>query len=68
MSIHYPEMDDKTFNSFLKSYSQNVDSAADVSAFWRLSDAIITEIIKREIAPYCNDNSVVVDAGGGTGR
>jgi len=41
---------------------------AGVSAFWRLSDEIITEIVRREIAPYCTDSSLTMDAGGGTGR
>jgi ubiquinone/menaquinone biosynthesis C-methylase UbiE len=56
------------FDSFFRPYSKSVDKAAGVSAFWRLSDALITEIISREIAPYCTEESIVMDAGGGTGR
>lgn len=61
-------MEKETFDSFFRPYAKTVDKAAGVSAFWRLSDALITEIIKREIAPHCSDNSLVMDAGGGTGR
>jgi ubiquinone/menaquinone biosynthesis C-methylase UbiE len=56
------------FDSFFNSYAKTVDKAADISAFWRLSDEIITEIVRREIAPYCKDSSLTMDAGGGTGR
>jgi ubiquinone/menaquinone biosynthesis C-methylase UbiE len=61
-------MEKKIFDSFFNSYSKTVDKAADVSAFWRLSDTIIIEIIRQEIAPYCKNESLVMDAGGGTGR
>lgn len=61
-------MKKEIFDSFFNPYSKTVDEAADVSVFWRLSDEIITEIIQREIAPYCTDESLVMDAGGGTGR
>lgn len=61
-------MKKEIFDSFFIPYAKTVDTVADVSAFWRLSDALITEIIKREIAPYCTDDSLVMDAGGGTGR
>lgn len=61
-------MQKEIFDSFFNPYSKTVDRAAGVSAFWRLSDEIITEIIRREIAPYCTDSSLVMDAGGGTGR
>lgn len=61
-------MKKEIFNSFFKPYAKNVDNVAEVSAFWRLSDEIITEIIRREIAPYCTDSSLTMDAGGGTGR
>ncbi|MEX0909787.1 MAG: methyltransferase domain-containing protein [Candidatus Paceibacterota bacterium] len=61
-------MKKETFDSFFKPYAKNVDNVAEVSAFWRLSDDIITEIIRREIAPYCTDSSLIMDAGGGTGR
>ncbi len=61
-------MKKEIFDSFFGPYAKNVDKAAVVSAFWRLSDDIITEIIRREIAPYCTDSSLTMDAGGGTGR
>ena len=61
-------MKKEIFDSFFNPYAKTVDKAAGVSAFWRLSDKIITEIIKREIAPYCTDSSLTMDAGGGTGR
>ncbi len=61
-------MKKEIFDSFFNHYAKTVDKAAGVSAFWRLSDEIITEIIKREIAPYCTNISLTMDAGGGTGR
>jgi len=61
-------MKKEIFDSFFNPYAKTVDKAAGVSAFWRLSDKIITEIIKREIAPYCTGSSLTMDAGGGTGR
>ncbi|MFH1188931.1 MAG: methyltransferase domain-containing protein [bacterium] len=61
-------MKKEIFDSFFNPYSKTVDKAANVSAFWRMSDAIITEIIKQEVAPYCTNESLIMDAGGGTGR
>jgi len=61
-------MDQETFDAFFKPYSANVDNVDKISAFWRLSDAIILEIIKKEIGPHINSNSKILDAGGGTGR
>ncbi len=61
-------MKKEIFDSFFDQYAKTVDKAAGVSAFWRLSDEIIIEIIKREIAPYCTNSSLTMDAGGGTGR
>lgn len=61
-------MDQDIFDKFFKPYAKTVDQVDQVSAFWRLSDTIISEIIKNDIAPYCDDSSVVLDAGGGTGR
>lgn len=61
-------MKKEIFDSFFNPYSKTVDDVADVSAFWRLSDEIITKIIQRDIAPHCTDESLVMDAGGGTGR
>ncbi|MFZ1654604.1 MAG: class I SAM-dependent methyltransferase [Candidatus Moraniibacteriota bacterium] len=61
-------MDQKTFDNFFQPYAKNVDKADDVSAFWRLSDALIMEIIKESIGKHCSEQSAVCDAGGGTGR
>ncbi len=61
-------MKKEIFDSFFNPYSKTVDGVADVSAFWRLSDEIITRIIQQDIAPYCTNESLVMDAGGGTGR
>ncbi len=61
-------MKKEIFDSFFHPYSQTVDEAAKTSSFWKLSDALITEIIQREIAPFTSDESIVMDAGGGTGR
>lgn len=61
-------MKKEIFDSFFNPYSKTVDDVADVSAFWRLSDEIITRIIQQDIAPLCTDESLVMDAGGGTGR
>lgn len=61
-------MQKEIFDTFFNPYSKTVDKAAGVNAFWRLSDEIITEIVRREIAPYCTDSSLTMDAGGGTGR
>lgn len=61
-------MDQKTFDDFFKPYAQNVDKADSVSAFWRFSDALIMEIIKENIGKFCTKDSLVCDAGGGTGR
>jgi ubiquinone/menaquinone biosynthesis C-methylase UbiE len=61
-------MDQKTFDGFFQPYAKNVDKADNVSAFWRLSDALIMEIITENIGKYCTAESVICDAGGGTGR
>jgi len=61
-------MDQKTFDDFFKPYARNVDKADSVSAFWRLSDALIMEIIKENVGMFCTKDSLVCDAGGGTGR
>ena len=61
-------MKKEIFDSFFNTYSKTVDKVADVSAFWRLSDSIIAEIIKHEIVPHCTNKSLTMDAGGGTGR
>ncbi|MBU1246957.1 class I SAM-dependent methyltransferase [Patescibacteria group bacterium] len=60
-------MDKKEFNDFFRSYSKNVDNA-NKHGFWKLSDAIITQIIKNNISVAIDEKSVILDAGGGTGR
>ena len=55
------------FDNFFQPYSQNVDRAADVG-FWKLSDAIVLSIIKKEIGSKISAKSTILDAGGGTGR
>lgn len=60
-------MDKKEFDNFFKSYSKNVDSA-NRHGFWKLSDALIIQIIKKNIPLKINRSSTILDAGGGTGR
>lgn len=60
-------MDKKAFKDFFEPYSKNVDNA-DSSFFWKLSDALVLEIIKRNIPLDLSDDKVIMDAGGGTGR
>jgi len=60
-------MNKKEFDEFFKPYAKNVDSANN-HAFWELSDALITQIIKDNISVDTNEESVILDAGGGTGR
>lgn len=61
-------MKKEVFDQFFKPYSENVDQVDLNSSFWRLSDKIILEIIKKEILINSNKESVIMDAGGGTGR
>lgn len=61
-------MEQEIFDKFFEPYSKNVDQVDQTSAFWRLSDALILEIIKKEISPFINENTVILDAGGGTAR
>lgn len=60
-------MNPEEFNNFFKPYSQNVDSAKNLG-FWKLSDDLITEIIKKHISTDISSEQVILDAGGGTGR
>ncbi len=55
------------FVSFFKPYAQNVDKANNLG-FWKLSDALITAIIKRHIPVSLPSTARIMDAGGGTGR
>src|SRR6056297_1755621 len=58
-------MNKKEFKDFFKPYSKNVDKAEN-QFFWKLSDDIIFNILKKHLK---NDNSkTLLDAGGGTGR
>jgi ubiquinone/menaquinone biosynthesis C-methylase UbiE len=60
-------MDKKEFDGFFKPYSKNVDEA-NKHGFWKLSDALVMEIIKNNIPTDIDENAVILDAGGGTGR
>jgi len=55
------------FKKFFESYSKNVDNA-NKQSFWRLSDEIIKEVIKRNIPRNLTSRNLIMDAGGGTGR
>lgn len=56
------------FAKFFQQYSANVDNA-DNSYYWKLSDQVILELIRTYIpASEVGSSSVVLDAGGGTGR
>lgn len=55
------------FTDFFENYSKNVDNA-DNCFFWRLSDHIILEIIKKYINSKISRDTLILDAGGGTGR
>lgn len=60
-------MNKKEFKKFFEFYSKNVDNASR-NYFWKLSDAIILKIIKNNISSIIGSDSVIMDAGGGTGR
>ncbi|MBU6500885.1 MAG: class I SAM-dependent methyltransferase [Patescibacteria group bacterium] len=60
-------MDKKEFNNFFRPYSRNVDNAQGVG-FWKLSDSIIMELIGKYLRGHVDKKSVILDAGGGTGR
>ncbi|WP_456324386.1 class I SAM-dependent methyltransferase [Desulfonauticus submarinus] len=60
-------MNKKEFDNFFKPYSKNVDNASK-HGFWKLSDSLITQIIKDNIPVDINEETVILDAGGGTGR
>lgn len=60
-------MDKKEFDDFFKPYSKNVDNA-NKHGFWKLSDTLVMQIIKDNIPIDIDENSVILDAGGGTGR
>lgn len=60
-------MSKKEFDNFFRPYSKNVDNA-NKHGFWKLSDALITQIIKNNISVAIDEKAVILDAGGGTGR
>lgn len=60
-------MNKEDFDIFFKHYSKNVDNA-NRHGFWKLSDALIAQIIKDNIPVEINKDAVILDAGGGTGR
>lgn len=61
-------MERDEFNRFFEPYSANVDNA-DSAFYWKLSDRIIFELIQEYIpAHLLGPDSVILDAGGGTGR
>jgi len=60
-------MDKKEFDDFFEPYSKNVDNS-NKHGFWKLSDALIMQIIKDNIRTDIDENTVILDAGGGTGR
>jgi ubiquinone/menaquinone biosynthesis C-methylase UbiE len=60
-------MNQQEFKQFFEPYSKNVDNANNLG-FWKLSDRLIFEIIKKHIPIDLNSNKVIFDAGGGTGR
>lgn len=57
----------KEFNNFFKPYSENVDNAGR-HGFWKLSDKLIEQIIKDNIPVDVSRETIILDAGGGTGR
>ncbi len=61
-------MKKEEFDDFFKPYSENVDLVDKSSKFWQLSDKIILELIKKHILTGLKSNSIIMDAGGGTGR
>jgi ubiquinone/menaquinone biosynthesis C-methylase UbiE len=60
-------MNKKDFNDFFKPYSKNVDNA-NRHGFWKLSDALIIQVIKDNIPTNISEEKIILDAGGGTGR
>jgi ubiquinone/menaquinone biosynthesis C-methylase UbiE len=60
-------MNKKEFKSFFESYSKNVDNTGR-NYFWKLSDTIILEIVKNNIPLTVGSDSIIMDAGGGTGK
>jgi ubiquinone/menaquinone biosynthesis C-methylase UbiE len=60
-------MNKEEFDNFFKPYSENVDNA-NKKGFWKLSDNLIMSIIKNNISIDADEDAVILDAGGGTGR
>lgn len=61
-------MRDSKFQTFFDCHYRVVEAARDRSTFWRLSDSIVAELLKRHLYPHCNNNTSILDIGGGTGR
>lgn len=55
------------FKVFFKNYSKNVNKA-NSQYFWKLLDEIILTIIVKQMVPLPRKESIILDAGGGTGR
>lgn len=55
------------FTDFFEYYSKNVDNA-NSCFFWKLSDHIILEIINKYLNSKISKDTLILDAGGGTGR
>ena len=55
------------FKTFFEDYSKNVDNASS-QFFWKLSDEIILRVLSKHFVSILSPNSIVLDAGGGTGR
>lgn len=60
-------MNKNEFKSFFEPYAKNVDNANSLM-FWKLSDEIILNTIKKYIPTELSPESKILDAGGGTGR
>lgn len=58
-------MTSEAFDQFFRTYAGRVEGFYD-AAYWRLSDELIRELIRRHLAVQPGDH--VMDAGGGTGR
>jgi len=58
-------INDRQFDEFFRPYSANVEGFYQ-AAYWKLSDELIKELIRRHLAVKPGDR--VLDAGGGTGR
>jgi ubiquinone/menaquinone biosynthesis C-methylase UbiE len=60
-------MNQNEFKMFFSEYAKNVDQA-EQQYFWKLSDELMEGIIRNHIPSDITSDSVILDAGGGTGR